>query len=175
MFSTILQLDVYISSFIHSQLHGSILDPFMVFITKLGDAGALWIILCIVLICFKKTRRAGVAALAALAVSFVLSQCVLKPLFMRARPFEVIEGIKLLILPPRGSSFPSSHTVTSFATAVTLFLVNKRFGTCAVLVASLIALSRIYLCVHFSSDVIFGAVLGVIIGFFAYKIGGKNK
>ena len=82
----------------------------------------------------------------------------------RVRPFVDDPAIKLLITPPHGFSFPSGHSGSSFAAAVTLFYFNKKFGTGALVLAAMIAFSRVYLYVHYPSDVLIGSLLGVVVG-----------
>lgn len=145
-------------------------DKIMIFITSLGDGGVIWIACGIILLIFKKTRTCGAALLFSLAISFLLSQLVIKELVNRPRPFSVIEGAELLVAVPRGSSFPSSHTVTAFASAISIFCFNKLFGVLALVLATIIGFSRIYLGVHFVSDVVLGAILGLTLGFFLTRI-----
>ena len=165
MIEGLVNSDVNIAEFFaHSQM-SPFLDKVMIFITSLGDTGIFWIVCGVILLIFKKTRTSGVALLFSLSIAFLLSQFVLKELVSRPRPFEAIEGIELLIGIPHGSSFPSSHATTSFASAMSLFCFNKIYGTVALVLAALIAFSRVYLCVHFLSDVIFGAILGITLGF----------
>lgn len=165
MIEQIVNLDISITEFFAQGTFSPILDKVMIFITSLGDAGIFWIVLSILLLFFRNTRTWGVAMLLSLSVAFLLSQVVLKELINRPRPFAAVEGISLLIGVPHGSSFPSAHAATAFAVAASLFCFNKIYGSIALVLASLIAFSRIYLCVHFLSDVIFGAILGLTLGF----------
>ncbi len=149
-------------------IHNPITDLPMIMITHLGDDGIFWIILSLVLLIFKKTRKAGLMLAGALILCLAVNNLALKNIFSRERPFAVLEKIKLLIAPPSGYSFPSGHTVSSIACATTLFWNYKdskklaAFG--AMVLAVLISFSRMYLCVHFFTDVIAGAVVGIILG-----------
>ena len=143
-------------------LHVPLLDKAMCAITKLGDGGLLWIVLCIVLLCFRKTRKAGVCMAIALALGALVANVTLKPLVARVRPYAVQTDVSLLIPPPQDASFPSGHTTSSFAAATALFLHHKKFGAAALGLAGLIGLSRLYLYVHYPTDVLAGALIGVL-------------
>lgn len=164
MISAIVNFDVAICEFFVNNTLPPIVDYFMVFITHLGDAGLIWLLASVVFLCFKKTRLWGICVLLALGFSFLSSQLVLKSLINRPRPFLVVDGVDLLISTPLGSSFPSAHAASSFAAAVSIFYNNKKWGVGFFVLALLIAVSRVYLCVHFLSDVVAGAILGVCIG-----------
>lgn len=149
-------------------LHSSFLTGFFGFFTKINDKGVIWISLTIILLIFKKTRKAGVLLAASLFVTTLLGEVVIKHLVCRERPFIQDDSIKLLITAPSGYSFPSNHTSSSFASATTIFLQNKRWGLCAFAVAILIATSRLYFTVHFMSDVFAGIILGVAVAVIVY-------
>lgn len=146
------------------------LTPVMIFVTKLGSLAVPWLLLGGLLLIKKDTRYAGVAVLAALALDLVLVSCVIKPFFMRPRPYQVCP-VPLLIAPPLGSSFPSAHASTSFASVCAFcMLVHKRplanLRVPLVLLAALIAFSRLYLFVHYPSDVVAGALIGFLTAWF---------
>lgn len=148
------------------------LDAFMVPITMLGNAGALWVALGIVLICMRRWRRAGVAIIVAVVAAGVLAKLVLGGLLPRPRPCDANTAVQLIIARPFGSSFPSGHTAAAFAAVAVLIAERLPRGLtipCAVL-AVLIALSRLYLYVHYPTDVLAGAVLGAAIGVGAAKL-----
>lgn len=153
-----------------NNLHNEFLDKFMVFITKLGDIGIFWITLAIILIIFKKTRKCGVLILVSMVIGVILGNGLIKNLVARQRPCWVDKSIPLLIKNPTDYSFPSGHTLTSFAAFVMIFLFNKKYGVLAGIIACLIAFSRLYLFVHFPSDVLVGAILGTIISISTYYI-----
>ena len=144
------------------ELHNPILDKIMLAITTLGDAGIFWILISVILICIKKYRRIGITSLLALVFSLFFTNGILKNLFDRARPFTYDESIVLLIKEPFDSSFPSGHSSASMAAAVSIFIYNKKIGIPAVILSLLIAFSRLYLFVHYPTDVITGLILGVI-------------
>lgn len=148
------------------------LDFFMPLITHLGDAGIFWIIVAVVLLFIPKYRKVGITMGVALLLGLLIVNCGLKPLVARVRPYDYLfqktgETFKLLIAAQSDFSFPSGHTLASFESATVLYLFNKKIGIAAFVLAVLIALSRIYLFVHYPSDVLFSVILGVGIGLFA--------
>ena len=98
----------------------------------------------------------------------------IKPLVGRLRPFYIVHDIKLLIPEPYGYSFPSGHALSSFAASTVIFLNNKKLGLIALILAIMIAFSRLYLYVHYLSDVLVGALLGVMVGIFSKYILEKS-
>lgn len=134
-------------------------DALMAFVTFLGDAGLLWIVWAGVLCLFPKSRKTGLLMLAALAVTFVVSTLGLKNLFERPRPCVSFPK-EMFYACPAGFSFPSGHTVSSFAASGVLFFRREKGRIAALIAACLIAFSRMYLYVHFPSDVLAGALLG---------------
>lgn len=141
-------------------LHKPWLDPVMTGASRLADHGMIWILTAVVLLCFQRTRRIGIAVSAALILSFLTGNLFLKNVVMRSRPCWIDPDIPLLISSPKDFSFPSGHTMASFAAAVSIYLQDKRWGLAAVCLAALIACSRLYLFVHFPTDVLFGLVWG---------------
>ena len=164
MIAAITQIDTSILFFIAEHFRTDFLDALMQAMSQIGDRGVVWILLGVFLIARDKTRPAGVALLLALLCAHLLGNEVLKPLFDRPRPCDIYPGELHLISRPGGSSFPSGHTITAFASAVALAVFRHRQGALALILAALIALSRIYLFVHWPSDVLAGAVLGGAIG-----------
>ena len=138
------------------------LDTAMPVITKLGDNGLLWIAVAVVLLYFPKTRRTGCQMAIAMALCFVFGNGLLKLLIARPRPFDrdLSLAARLLIPQPAEYSFPSGHTMNGFSAAMTLMLRREPGRYTALTMASLIAFSRMYLMVHYPSDVIAGALLG---------------
>ena len=141
-----------------------LLDFWMPRITALGNSGIVWVVAAIVLLCTKKYRRYGVMLLVGLAAALLLGNLALKNLFARPRPCWLDESVPLLIARPSDYSFPSGHTMAGAIGATILTAADRRFGWAAIPLAVLIAFSRLYLYVHFPSDVLGGAVLGVGIG-----------
>ena len=168
-------MELAILNWIQDFLRTGWLDGIMVFITTLGDAGAVWIVLALVLLCFRKTRPAGLTVAAALVLDLVVCNGVLKPLFGRVRPCVVNPAVELLVACPTDASFPSGHTAASFAAAGALRAAGSRLWLPSLVLAALIAFSRLYLYVHWPSDVLCGAVLGWALGYAARWLLGKVR
>ncbi len=168
MIEALARIDGNILLWIQEVVRNPILTPVFTFITTLGNAGTIWILFCIVLLSKKNTRRIGAMGIAALLGSVVINNYLLKNLVERPRPFDIIEGLHPLVTRPKDFSFPSGHTSSSFA-AATVFYRNlpKRFGMWMLLLATLIGVSRLYVGVHYPSDVLVGIFVGVAIGFAA--------
>ena len=146
------------------------LDKIMVFITRLGDAGIIWILLSIVLLLIPKTRKSGAVMVVALVVDVLLCNIVLKNLVARTRPYDVNTGVHLLVAKLHDYSFPSGHTAASFASVTALYLAGeKKLWKFALVLACLIAISRLYLYVHYPTDVLGGILFGVISGYLGYR------
>lgn len=135
-------------------------------ITKLGDAGMIWILLAVVLLIIPKTRKSGAILAAALCVDVILCNGILKNLFGRIRPCDVNTSVQLLIARPDDFSFPSGHTAASFAAAAALMLAGERKIWVPVLaLAIVIAFSRLYLYVHYPTDILGGIAVGIFAGY----------
>ena len=151
------------------KIHTPILDQVMRFVTSLGNASVVWILLAIVLLLIPKTRKGGVVLLAALCIEIILCNGILKNLFARTRPYEVNQAVRLFITRPKDYSFPSGHTAAAFAAVTALYLAKvKKVWQCALILAVLIAFSRMYFYVHYPTDILGGALLGIISGLTGY-------
>ena len=156
------QFEVSILLWIQENLRGA-LDGFWVFITHLGDEGYLWIAIGIALLFFKKTRAVGVSVLLALLINLFITNIGLKNIIARPRPFNVNPELVTLIKHPSSFSFPSGHTSGSLTAAFVLYhLMPKKIGVPAVVLATMIAFSRMYVGVHYPTDVLGGIVVAVI-------------
>ena len=141
-------------------------DAVIPIITKLGDAGIIWILLSVVLLIIPRTRKSGAILAAALCVDVVLCNGVLKNLFRRIRPCDVNMSIQLLIARPDDLSFPSGHTAASFAAVAALMLAGERkLWIPASVLAVFIAFSRLYLYVHYPTDILGGIAVGIFAGY----------
>lgn len=169
MFNKIQMLDNNLLFFIQENLKNPVLDKIMIFVTRLGDGGMLWIALTVLLLIRKKYRKTGITMLIGLIFCFVSGNLILKPLIARARPYLQLNYTQLLIAPLKDYSFPSGHTMVSFASAVILYK-NGIMGRTALILAFFIGFSRLYLFVHFPSDVIAGMIIGILWGILAVKI-----
>lgn len=171
----IMNIDFLILDFIKEYLKNPAFDFLMPIITALGNGGIIWIISAIVLLSIPKYRKGGVALSVGLLAGLLIGNLTLKPLIARTRPFDLVEGIELLITAPTDFSFPSGHTLSSFIAAFILTMTDKRFGYVAIPLAALIAFSRMYLYVHFPSDILGGIVLAAIISTAIYFIFFRKK
>ncbi|MDD3204382.1 MAG: phosphatase PAP2 family protein [Lachnospiraceae bacterium] len=173
MLELLMELDSNILLWIQEVLRNPICDPIFIFITSLGNMGALWILISCILLIFKKTRRIGMMSLLALLGSLIVNNLIIKNLVARTRPYELITGLQLLIARATDFSFPSGHTGSSFASAVILYKeLPKKYGILALILATLIAFSRLYIGIHYPSDVICGALSGILIALFVRKAYG---
>lgn len=155
------------------KLHTPVLTAVMKVITSLGDAGLIWILLALVLLLIPKTRKTGVVVALALILDLLLCNVLLKTLIARTRPYEIQTMVEILIRKPSDYSFPSGHTAASFAAASALFFAkgrDKRLWAPALMLAVLIAFSRLYFYVHYPTDVLGGAAIGLLCGYLASKI-----
>lgn len=161
------QLDQSLIFFVREHLTSPALDGIMLFFTTIGDGGLLWIAIGLGLLLFPKTRRIGLMLLIALFFTHLIGSVLLKNLFARPRPCVTFPDVPLLIPRPSAFSFPSGHASSSFAGAAVLFFAaGKKAGIPALAAASLIAFSRVYLFVHYPTDILAGALLGLLIGWF---------
>ena len=140
-----------------------VLDESMTFISSLGNKGMIWIAIGVLLLLFglknKKWRNGGFLVLFSLAANFLACNVILKPLVDRTRPYDVLDYTPLI--PPVGDpSFPSGHTSASFAAATAIYFINKKWGIAAYILAAVMGFSRLYLGVHFPTDVLAGALVG---------------
>ena len=170
-------LDGDILLWIQEFVRNPICTPFFKFITHLGDAGVLWIAICILLLISRKTRKVGILCIIAILATFIVNNLILKNLVARIRPYEVVNGLNILIARPKDLSFPSGHAAISFAVAATIYQClpknKKTYGIALLVLSSLIALSRLYVGVHYPTDVITGILTGTLISIFVVKIGKK--
>lgn len=164
-------MEAEILLWIQNNLRAAWLDPIMKGITYLGEAGWFWILLSLVLILTKTYRKTGITCGTSLILHLILVNGVAKNLFRRTRPYEVIEGLTRIVGKQSDFSFPSGHTAASFAVAVVLLLrAPKKISVPAMILAVLISLSRLYVGVHYPTDVLGGAVIGTLCAFLAVWI-----
>lgn len=163
------EFELRILDFIRERLACPFLDALMPIITSLANGGIIWIITAVVLLIFKKTRKTGFSVALALICGLIIGNLLLKNLVGRIRPYDLNEGVELLIARLSDYSFPSGHTLASFESATVLMIRDKRLGIPALILAIIIAFSRLYLYVHYPTDVLAGIILGIFIGVFACK------
>lgn len=156
-------------------MHTDWLSPIMIFVSALGNHGIFWIILGLVLFFIPKTRRCGGIMLISMALSYLLGNIILKNVIGRGRPFTVDSTVQLLIPEPGEFSFPSGHTLNGFTAATALYLHYHKAGIAALLFAGLIAFSRMYLFVHYPTDILAGIILGVADAVLVYMLAKRFK
>ena len=182
MFDSFLSFDLSVFEWIQG-IQNEFLSAIMVFITTLGNAGAIFIVLALVLLFTKKYRKAGLAVAVALIVMLLCNDLFLKEFFARPRPFNLFDtdpekyaewGTKYifpeLVHKPSSYSFPSGHTSSAFAAAIALLWHNRKFGIPVTIFAALMGFSRIYVEVHYCTDVIAGVISGTICALIAVLI-----
>ena len=161
--SWIQQFDLSILLFIQEHLRTAWMNGFWEFITHFGDGGIFWILLAVAFMIPKKTRKVGIMAGCSLILSFLITNVTLKPLVDRVRPYNYSDLIIPLGRIPSEASFPSGHTSASFSCAlIYVRMLPKKYGIPLVVLATLIALSRLYLCVHFPTDVLGGFLVAMV-------------
>lgn len=166
------RFDLPILDWIAAHLRCPFLDAVMPAITFFGDGGWLWIAMALVFLFFPKLRKTGIAMGIGLLLGALCANVILKPLVGRIRPFDYQwlhfgKVIELLTKAPTDPSFPSGHTMASAVCGTVLLLRHRQWGLPAAVLAALIAFSRLYLYVHYPTDVLFSAALGISIGFVA--------
>lgn len=162
--------DLPILDWIAANLRCAFLDAVMPVITLLGDGGVFWILVAVALLFFPKYRKVGLGMGAALILGVLVCNVTMKPLFARIRPYDYQlehygKTIELLISAQHDFSFPSGHTLASFEAATVLAIHNRKVGIPALILACLIAFSRLYLYVHYPTDVLFAVAMGIGFGF----------
>ena len=161
---------------IQQNLRAPAITPLVKMITCLGDGGLFWILLTLALLAFRKTRRAGLCCALALLLDVLAVNLLLKPLLARPRPYAVLPEILPLVPPPGDFSFPSGHSAASFSCAwAYLRARGGKWSGALLALAGLIALSRLYLGVHYPTDVICGALMGALAGEAGARIGRRLK
>lgn len=162
-------MEIAILNWIQDTMTSPALTVVMKFFSTLGNNGMIWILFILLLFIKKETRRFGLIAAGALILEVLLCNIILKPIVARPRPFDEAEVI-LAMIAPTDYSFPSGHAGSAFAVATALCFWNRRAGVCALILAALIAFSRLYLYVHYPSDVLAGLLIGVVCAFAALGI-----
>ncbi|MBR5381418.1 MAG: phosphatase PAP2 family protein [Oscillospiraceae bacterium] len=162
MLEAISALDTAVLLFIQEHIRCGALDFIMLFFTRLGDKGAVWLLSGVILFASRQYRKRGFDII---AVVFICGCCseLLKPVFMRPRPFAVMEQMAVLVAAPTTWSFPSGHACAAFAAALAYAKGVKKLAAPAYALAVLISFSRLYVGVHYPSDVLAGAVLGTVL------------
>ena len=158
-------LDFSLLNWIQGHMKTKAMDRVMLWSTRLGDGGIIWIIYAVILLISRENREVGVALFFAVTVCAVVGNFVIKPAFRRTRPCNRDETKPFLLRRrPSDSSFPSCHTMTSFAAVVAISQAGGILGMTSMVFAAMISFSRMYLFVHYPSDVLIGAIMGIAAG-----------
>ena len=177
LYNCALSFDLPILDWIQANLQSGFMDKFMPFITVFGDAGIFWMIWAAVLVIFPKTRKIGLGMAFAMVMGLIVCNITLKPLVARIPPYdlqaELGVAIKLLCEAQHDFSFPSGHTIASFEAAVVLVKNSRKMGIPAMILAVLISFSRMYLYVHYPTDVIVSVILGTLFALIGDAIAAK--
>ena len=176
LYTCAISFDLPILDWIQANLQSGFMDTVMPIITLFGDAGIFWIVCSAILILIPKTRRTGLGMMIAMMIGLLVCNVTLKPLIARIRPYDLQAQlgvtIKLLGEAMHDFSFPSGHTIASFEAATVLLKHDRKLGIPAMILAVLIAFSRLYLYVHYPTDVLCSIVLGIIIAFIGDALAG---
>ena len=187
LYTCAISFDLPVLDWIQANLKSSIMDTVMPIITVFGDAGIFWMVIAALLFIFPKTRRTGLGMAIAMMIGLIVCNVTLKPLVARIRPYDLqaAQGVTIQLLGERmhDFSFPSGHTIASFEAAVVMLKNSKKMGIPAMILAVLISFSRLYLYVHYPTDVIASVILGTLFalignalaGLIAAKLGAGKK
>lgn len=156
--------DASVITAIYENVHSAFLTMFFRIVTLLGEGGIFWIAVAVILLFFKKTRRSGICIGASLLIGVIIGNGIIKNVVARPRPYDAIEGIESVVSHLSDYSFPSGHSLCCFEAATALAMNRTRWAIPAYVGAVLVAVSRLFLFVHYPTDVICGALLGVLFG-----------
>ncbi len=170
MIDFITKIDFSVLYFIQEHLRCDFLDYISAGISMIFEAGIFWLLVAVIFLISRKTRVVGVLVLCSLLLFLLVSELGLKNIICRERPCHIDGTIPLAIKMPESFSFPSGHTASSFAAAGTIYAYNKRLGIPALIIALIVGLSRLYLFVHFPTDVLAGIVVGLLCSFVTVSV-----
>ena len=175
--SCAVSFDLPILDWIQSTMQSAFMDKFMPFITLFGEAGIFWMVLSALFVLFPKTRKMGLGMAFAMVMGLIVCNMTLKPLIARPRPYDFQmtqfgRVIPLLIEAQHDFSFPSGHTIACFEASVVMLKNNKWVGIPAFILGLLVSFSRMYLYVHYPTDVLMSVVLGTLFAFIGDAIAG---
>ena len=169
----IVEFDIAVLNFIREHISCSFLDAIVPPISFLGNGGWIFILAAVIMLFFRSTRKTGLMTGAALICGLIVCNLALKPLVARIRPFDLVKGIDVIIKKPHDYSFPSGHTTAAFELATVWMMRDRRFGIPALVFAFAMAFTRLYLYVHYPTDVIGGMAVGILCGVAGYFIVDK--
>ena len=156
--------DASVITAIYENVHSAFLTMFFRIVTLLGEGGIFWIAVAVILLFFKQTRRSGICIGASLLIGVIVGNGIIKNVVARPRPYDAIAGIESVVSHLSDYSFPSGHSLCCFEAATALAMNRTKWAIPAYVGAVLVAVSRLFLFVHYPTDVICGALLGVLFG-----------
>ena len=156
--------DASVITAIYENVHSAFLTMFFRIVTLLGEGGIFWIAVAVILLFFKKTRRSGICIGASLLIGVIVGNGIIKNVVARPRPYDAIAGIESVVSHLSDYSFPSGHSLCCFEAATALAMNRTKWAIPAYVGAVLVAVSRLFLFVQYPTDVICGALLGVLFG-----------
>ena len=162
--------EFFILNYIQNHFRTGFLDKLMPVISSLGTASIALIVIALVCCFIKKTRYFGRSLVLDLLMNFIAGNLIIKPIVSRLRPCVLNDTVSMLVKIPFDASLPSGHSMFAFGAATILFIYNKWLGIAGYLFAILMGFSRMYLYVHFPSDVLCGAILGIIFAIVIYQL-----
>ena len=168
-FNTVGSYELVVLDFIKNNLTNPFFDAVLPFFSLICNHGEVWIAAALIMLFFPTTRKSGIAVAIALLTGLILGNFIMKPIFARMRPFD-LKDVELIIKAPSDYSFPSGHTLASFEAAFAMLFTKSRFTPYAFALAGVIAFSRLYLYVHFPSDVLVSVLLAFVFALFASKL-----
>lgn len=163
-------MELAILDWIQNVLKSPIMDTIMVFVSTLGDKGYIYYVILGLLLINKKTRKIGIVMGIAMILNYLICNLGLKPLIARTRPYDINTAVEILVHKPSSYSFPSGHSSQAFCVASAFLFTKYHYRKEMLVFAFIIAFSRLYLYVHFPTDVIAGAIVGFACGYLAYRI-----
>lgn len=158
------EIDLKTAYFFPKYYHHNFFSNLMQFITGIGDFGMIWLVLILIMSTYHKTQPLSQKMLLALLLATIIGQVTIKSIVKRKRPCHDYHDVKMLVAIPSDYSFPSGHTASSFACATTICFFYPKIGIFFIIFSFLMGFSRIYLFVHYLSDVVFGSLLGILVG-----------
>lgn len=164
--------DASVITAIYENVHSAFLTMFFRIVTLLGEGGIFWIAVAVILLFFKKTRRSGICIGASLLIGVIVGNGIIKNVVARPRPYDAIAGIESVVSHLSDYSFPSGHSLCCFEAATALAMNRTKWAIPAYVGAVLVAVSRLFLFVHYPTDVICGALLGVLFGVLGSLVAG---